>query len=69
MTGRTVNLVLDTNVFISAVFFSGIPYRILNAWRKGRVRLFVSRLQRDRSYTTYDCRLTEYVSRFSATLA
>ena len=38
-----VNLVLDTNVFISAVFFSGLPYRILDAWRKGRVRLFVSR--------------------------
>jgi len=43
MIGKTVNLVLDTNVFISAVFFSGIPYRILDAWRKGSVRLFISR--------------------------
>jgi putative PIN family toxin of toxin-antitoxin system len=43
MSGKTVNLVLDTNVFISALFFSGIPYRILDAWRNGRVRLFVSR--------------------------
>ena len=43
MTGKTVNLVLDTNVFISAVFFSGIPYRILDAWRKGHVKLFISR--------------------------
>ena len=42
MTGKTVNLVLDTNVFISAVFFSGIPYRILDAWRKGHVQLFIS---------------------------
>ena len=43
MTGKTVNLVLDTNVFISAVFFSGTPYRILDAWRKGHVKLFISR--------------------------
>ena len=43
MTGKPVNLVLDTNVFISAVFFAGTPYRILDAWRKGRVRLYISR--------------------------
>lgn len=43
MPARAVNLVLDTNVFISAVFFSGVPYRILDAWRNERVRLFVSR--------------------------
>ena len=43
MAARPVSLVLDTNVFISAVFFAGVPYRILDAWRCGRVRLFVSR--------------------------
>ncbi len=27
-------VVLDTNVFVSGVFFKGLPYEILNAWRK-----------------------------------
>jgi uncharacterized protein len=43
MPPKAVNLVLDTNVFISAVFFSGVPYRILAAWRNEGVRLFVTR--------------------------
>ena len=34
--------VLDTNVFVSGVFFSGPPYEILNAWRHGRIRLVAS---------------------------
>ena len=34
--------VLDTNVFISGVFFKGPPYQILKAWRKGRIRLLIS---------------------------
>jgi putative PIN family toxin of toxin-antitoxin system len=37
-----VTIVLDTNVFMSAVFFGGPPYRILDAWRKGRVSLALS---------------------------
>jgi putative PIN family toxin of toxin-antitoxin system len=37
-----VRIVLDTNVFISAVFFGGPPYRILDAWRDGRVSLVLS---------------------------
>lgn len=37
-----MNLVLDTNVFISGVFFSGPPHVILRAWRDGIIRLFVS---------------------------
>ncbi len=37
-----MNLVVDTNVFISGVFFSGPPYQILNAWRDGKVRLAIT---------------------------
>jgi putative PIN family toxin of toxin-antitoxin system len=34
--------VIDTNVFISGVFFKGPPYQILKAWREGRIRLVIS---------------------------
>jgi putative PIN family toxin of toxin-antitoxin system len=37
-----VKVILDTNVFISGVFFSGPPYEILNAWRHGKIQLVVS---------------------------
>ena len=37
-----MRVVLDTNVFVSGVFFSGPPARILEAWRDGRVVLVVS---------------------------
>jgi len=37
-----VKVVLDTNVFVSGVFFSGIPGKILEAWRDGRVTLVTS---------------------------
>lgn len=37
-----MKLILDTNVFISAVFFGGLPYRILNAWRQGKIQLIIS---------------------------
>lgn len=37
-----MRVVLDTNVFVSGVFFSGPPTRILEAWRDGRVVLVVS---------------------------
>ncbi len=38
-----MKIVLDTNVFVSGVFFSGPPYRILKAWRDGQLQLAVSR--------------------------
>ena len=34
--------VLNTNVFISGVFFGGPPYQILKAWRDGKLQLVVS---------------------------
>jgi putative PIN family toxin of toxin-antitoxin system len=37
-----MRLVLDTNVFLSGVFFSGPPYEILNAWRHRKVDLVIS---------------------------
>jgi len=37
-----LRIILDTNVFVSGVFFTGPPYQILKAWREGRVRLIVS---------------------------
>lgn len=38
-----MKVILDTNVFISGVFFSGPPYQILNAWRDGKIKLIISR--------------------------
>ena len=37
-----MKVVLDTNVFVSGVFFSGPPYRILAAWQAGTIQLTVS---------------------------
>lgn len=37
-----MRIILDTNVFVSGIFFSGPPYEILDAWRRGRLTLVVS---------------------------
>lgn len=37
-----MKIILDTNVFISGVFFSGPPYEILKAWRDGKVQVVIS---------------------------
>jgi len=37
-----LKIVLDTNVFISGVFFTGPPYEILKAWRDGRIQILIS---------------------------
>ena len=37
-----MRVILDTNVFISAVFFGGEPGKILKAWRDGEVLLVLS---------------------------
>ena len=31
---RAVKIILDTNVFISGIFWSGPPYQILKAWQQ-----------------------------------
>jgi putative PIN family toxin of toxin-antitoxin system len=37
-----LKVVMDTNVFISGVFFSGPPYKIIQAWQSGEFELVVS---------------------------
>ncbi len=37
-----MKIILDTNVFISGIFFGGTPYQILDAWRNGRVDIILS---------------------------
>jgi uncharacterized protein len=37
-----VRAILDTNIFISGIFFSGPPARILEAWRDGKIQIVVS---------------------------
>ena len=37
-----MKIILDTNVFISGIFFGGPPYQILDAWRNGKVDIVVS---------------------------
>lgn len=37
-----MKVILDTNVFISGVFYSGPPNQILNAWRDGKIQLVIS---------------------------
>jgi len=37
-----VKIVLDTNVFISGIFWSGPPYQILKAWQQRKIELIVS---------------------------
>ena len=37
-----MKVVLDTNVLVSGVFFSGPPFQILQAWRDGKIQLFIS---------------------------
>jgi predicted nucleic acid-binding protein len=34
-----LKVVMDTNVFVSGVFFSGPPYQLLNAWQSGKFEL------------------------------
>ena len=38
-----MKVVLDTNVFVSGVFFGGTPGRVLEAWPDGRAEVVLSR--------------------------
>jgi putative PIN family toxin of toxin-antitoxin system len=37
-----MKVILDTNVFVSGMFFSGPPFEILDAWHHGKLTLVVS---------------------------
>jgi len=37
-----MKIVIDTNVFISGIFFSGPPSQILEAWRDDKVQVIIS---------------------------
>ena len=37
-----MNIVLDTNVFISGIFFSGPPYEILKAWKNSHIQIVLT---------------------------
>ena len=37
-----MKVVLDTNVFVSGVFFNGPPFQILEAWRDGKIQMVIS---------------------------
>lgn len=37
-----MKVILDTNVFVSGMFWSGPPYEILRAWRSGILELVLS---------------------------
>jgi putative PIN family toxin of toxin-antitoxin system len=37
-----MKIVLDTNVFISGVFFSGPPYQIMKAWQNQEFQIVIS---------------------------
>ena len=38
-----MKIVLDTNVLISGIFFTGPPFQILEAWQKGKLSFVVSK--------------------------
>jgi putative PIN family toxin of toxin-antitoxin system len=37
-----VKVVIDTNVLVSGIFFSGPPFQILDDWRHGKIQLVIS---------------------------
>ena len=37
-----MRVILDTNVFVSGIFFTGPPYQILKAWQDGKLKLVIS---------------------------
>mgnify|MGYP003525425025 FL=1 len=37
-----IKLILDTNVFISGIFWSGTPAKILNAWYEKKIKIVCS---------------------------
>lgn len=37
-----MRIIVDTNVFISGVFFGGPPYQILDSWRNGKINIVLT---------------------------
>ena len=37
-----MKIIVDTNVLVSGIFFSGPPYIILDAWRRNKVQFIIS---------------------------
>ncbi len=37
-----MRIILDTNVFVSGIFWSGTPSRIINAWVQSKIKLVIS---------------------------
>jgi len=37
-----MKIILDTNVLISGIFFTGPPYQILKAWQEGKIKIIAS---------------------------
>ena len=37
-----IKVIIDTNVFVSGIFWSGPPFKILNAWRHQKLKLIYS---------------------------
>ena len=37
-----IKFILDTNVFVSGIFWSGPPYKILEAWQTKKLKLIIS---------------------------
>jgi len=37
-----MRVILDTNVFVYGIFFTGPPYQILKAWQDGKLKLVIS---------------------------
>lgn len=38
-----VKIVLDTNVLVSGIFWSGVPFKILEYWMQNKFELVISR--------------------------
>jgi uncharacterized protein len=38
-----MKIVLDTNVFVSGIFFSGLPADIIKAWKGSKIQIMTSR--------------------------
>jgi putative PIN family toxin of toxin-antitoxin system len=38
-----MKIVLDTNVFISGIFFGGPPSKILKLWRQSHIRIILTK--------------------------